>query len=179
MFGKLADVVKGAAPLLGAALGLAGPAGAVAGRLVAAALGTPEGDEDAALAAVAANPDAVLKLKELEARHAEELERLSLEVTRLEVQDRQSARAREMAVIAATGKPDRNLVYLAWAILVGFVGLTAGLTIHPPPQDTTGVIYMLYATLGNSFIAVISYYFGSSAGSKAKDGALAAKANGK
>mgnify|MGYP001559220646 CR=1 FL=1 len=178
-FSKLAGVVKGAAPLLGSVLGLAGPAGAVAGRLVAAALGTPEGDEDAALAAVAANPDAVLKLKELEARHAEELERLQLETTRLELQDRQGARNREIAITQVTGKRDINLVALAWVMIAGFLVLTAVLTFWPPKPDATGVVFMLYGSLSASFGAVVQYYFGSSAGSKAKDALVAKATNGK
>ena len=166
--GRLADAVKSVAPLLSGALGLAGPAGAVAGRLVAAALGTPEGDEDAALAAVASNPEAVLALKRLEADHTVELERLAIEAARVEVEDRQGARAREQAVVAATGKQDRNLVGLAWTMVLGFLGLTGALTFFPP-ADTSQIVLILYGNLGSAFTGVIGYYFGSSAGSKAKD----------
>lgn len=171
--GRLADAVKGAAPLLSGALGLAGPAGVVAGRLVAAALGTPEGDEDAALRALEGNPDAVLALKRLEADHAVELRRLAIEAARVEVEDRQGARAREQAVVAATGKQDRNLVGLAWTMVLGFLGLTGVLTVWPPAPDSSGVVYMLYGTLASAHGSVIGYYFGSSAGSKAKDAKLA------
>ena len=167
-FGRLADAVKSAAPLLSGALGLAGPAGAVAGRLVAAALGTPEGDEDAALAAVAANPEAVLALKRLEADHTVELEKLAIEAARVEVEDRQGARAREQAVVAATGRPDYHLIGLAWTMVGGFLALTALLTVWPPKPDASGVVYMLYGSLATAFGGVVQYYFGSSAGSKKK-----------
>ena len=172
--GKVADMVKSAAPLLAGALKLTGPAGAVAGRLVSAALGTPEGDEDAALAALNGDPAAVLKLREVEMRHAERLEELQLQAAQLEVEDRQGARAREQSVVAATGRPDRNLVGLAWTMVLGFLGLTGVLTIWPPAPDSSGVVYMLYGTLSTAFGAVIAYYFGSSAGSKSKDVQIAA-----
>lgn len=61
------------APSLGAALG--GPAGAAVGALVAAAFGT-RATPDAVSAAVSADPDAAVKLREIELRHAETLAEL-------------------------------------------------------------------------------------------------------
>lgn len=69
------EVVGKAAPLLGSALG---PAGGAVGTLIAAALGT-ENTPDAVGAAIKADPQALLKLQQLEKEHERELTRMTLE----------------------------------------------------------------------------------------------------
>lgn len=69
------EVVGKAAPLLGSALG---PAGGAVGTLIAAALGT-ENTPDAVGAAIKADPQALLKLQQLEKEHERELTRMMLE----------------------------------------------------------------------------------------------------
>lgn len=61
---EVAELVAGVAPTLGAAL--AGPGGAAAGRLLAAGLGVASTPDDV-YAAVASDPQATLKLRQLEA----------------------------------------------------------------------------------------------------------------
>lgn len=70
------DTVAKAAPLLGSALG--GPAGGAIGGLIASALGV-ENKPDAVANALANNPEAAVKLRELEQAHKRELERMHLE----------------------------------------------------------------------------------------------------
>lgn len=74
------DKVKGAvakvAPVAGTLLG--GPAGGAVGGLIASALGV-ENSPEAVEAAIAQDPDAAVKLKELEQTHQRELERMALE----------------------------------------------------------------------------------------------------
>ena len=65
------------APLLGGAIG--GPGGAAIGQLVASAFGAPADDPQAIAAAVQQDPQAAVKLRELELRHRERLEELALE----------------------------------------------------------------------------------------------------
>lgn len=72
----LTDIAGKAAPLIGAAFG--GPAGAVVGALVGHALGVNNNPDDIA-AHLADNPDALLKLKELEAAHEVELKKLLIQ----------------------------------------------------------------------------------------------------
>ncbi|MDN5850288.1 MAG: holin family protein [Nitrococcus sp.] len=72
----IAGFIGSAAPLLGGVL--AGPAGAAAGRLVASALGVE--DKPAALAAaLKADPQALIKLKQIEQEHVRELRRMTIE----------------------------------------------------------------------------------------------------
>lgn len=72
---RVAQNVAGFAPLVGTALG--GPLGGAAGSLVASLFGV-EAEPDAVARAIAADPEASVKLKELEVRQRLELERMVL-----------------------------------------------------------------------------------------------------
>lgn len=72
----IAGIVGKAAPLLGGAL--LGPAGAVGGKLIAAALGVDEAPDKVA-AALQADPQAAIKLAEIEANNKTQLQRMTLE----------------------------------------------------------------------------------------------------
>ena len=76
MWDKVKKAIAGAAPLLGTALG--GPAGGAVASLIAGALGVEE-TPDAIEAELAGNPEALLKLKQLQLEHAREIKRLVLE----------------------------------------------------------------------------------------------------
>jgi hypothetical protein len=43
---------------------------------------------------------------------------------------------------------------------------------HPVPDGSQQVLYAMVGVLGTAWVAVINYYFGSSAGSAAKTDAL-------
>ena len=163
------------APTLGSALG--GPVGLVAGKavqLVAQALGVEE-TPAAVDAALAGNPDALLKLKELEAKHTEEILRLTIQEQQIYLQDVANARQRETTFIEKTGRPDINLYVLAWVLVVGFFVLMGVLIGYPLKPDATGVVFMLFGALSAGFQQVIAYFFGSSAGSARKDATIARK----
>lgn len=70
------DTVAKAAPLLGSALG--GPAGGAVGGLIASALGVEE-KPDAIAKALENDPEAIIKLQELQKTHKRDLERMHLE----------------------------------------------------------------------------------------------------
>lgn len=164
--------VTNAAPLVGS---LFGPAGTIIGggiKLLASALGV-EPTQEAIMAEIASNPDALLKLKELEANNRIELEKLVLEKMRLEFDDTQSARDRETKIVQATGKKDYNLYILAWTIIGGYFGLTGMLLYFSyngkPITDQTGALFMLLGTLSTAFGMVVGYFFGSSKSSADKN----------
>ncbi len=73
---KIKSVVAKAAPLLGTVLG--GPAGGAAGALVAQALGV-EPTPDAVEQALQSDPQAAVRLRELEMQHEADLRRMVLE----------------------------------------------------------------------------------------------------
>lgn len=72
---SIKNTVSAAAPLLGGALG--GPAGAMAGKLVANALGTSEDPEE--IRAALQDPEAAAKLRAAEQEHQRELRRMVIE----------------------------------------------------------------------------------------------------
>lgn len=96
----LSKTIGAVAPALGTAIG--GPAGTALGALVAAALGS-KNDPDSISQAVANNPDAVVKLKELETTQAVELQRLV-------VTAEQNRLAAETAAIQAEAAQDTATV---------------------------------------------------------------------
>ena len=84
-------VIKAGAPLLGGAL--FGPAGAAVGSIIAAQFGvSPDATPDQVLTAIKGDPDAALKLREIETTHVERLQELENERLRIETADVQSAR---------------------------------------------------------------------------------------
>ena len=180
----IGKLIGSAAPIVGTALG--GPAGAAVGSLVAGLLGV-DNEPDAVANAIKADPNIVVKLKQLEVDaqklhyDAVDKERLAeLEATRLQLADVLNARGRQVEHEKVTGKSDVNLYVLAWVIIVGFFTLI-GMTMFIEIKDATGTVFMLMGTLSAGFGAVIQYFFGSSASSNRKTGELInlAKAEGK
>jgi hypothetical protein len=182
----VAGTVAKAAPILGTILG--GPVGGAVGgvvSLIASAFGlTPtETTPEKISQMLTTDPAAAVKLAEIESRHKIRLQELVLEQSRLELDlqraefaDTDSARAREKAVVAATGKVDANLYVLAWVVIIGFFALTGLLMQLPLPQGQNEVVFMLFGGLVSAFSTVIGYFFGSSRGSAIKTQVLA---NGK
>ena len=85
-------VIKAGAPLLGGAL--FGPAGAAVGSIIAAQFGvSPDATPDQVLTAIKGDPDAALKLRQIETTHVEHLQALENERLKIETADVQSARS--------------------------------------------------------------------------------------
>lgn len=123
---KISSVVGTAAPILGTLLG--GPAGAAAGSLVAAALGTSN-DPEAVSAALVADPSALAKIRELEINSKVQLQQLVVQAenNRLqaeaaqyaaEASDRDSARR-----LAATQPKDWIRPSITMVLLFGGIGI--------------------------------------------------------
>ncbi len=160
----IAATVGKAAPLLGTLL--YGPAGAAVGGIIASALGTGNDPADVEKA-IAADPAALVKLREVEASKAVRLEELATDQAKhalaTAAADRDSARERE----AKTGDTltPRSLALLVTA---GFFG-ALGYLLHSGKPATGGdALLVMLGALGGAWGSVIAYYFGSSAGSAAK-----------
>ena len=169
--------VTDAAPLIGSLFGAPGAAIGGIVKLVASALGVAP-SEDAVEAEIRRNPEALLKLREFEAAHRIELEKLLLETERIRLADIQSARTRQTEHERATGKTDTNLYILAWTLVIGFFVLLGILMNHPLPPDQNGVIFMLFGALSAGFGQVLQYFFGSSKGSADKTATMVAAMGG-
>jgi hypothetical protein len=169
---EIAAKITSLAPAVGAALG--GPVGGAAGTaisLLAKALGIQESEATPdKIGAALSGPVDEWKFKLLTAENEFKLKMKELELMEIKayLADVQGARERERSIVQATGKKDVNLYVLAWTIIAGFFGLVGILVFVAVPQDSSGVVYMLFGALSAGFGAVIQYFFGSSAGSAEK-----------
>ena len=98
------------------------------------------------------------------------LMQLQLETSRrlaeLETADRDSARKREMEV------KDRTPSALAYGVTAGFFGLLLSLLVYTPPVGNADILYMMIGVLGTVWVQQMSYYYGTSTGSGAKNGMI-------
>lgn len=169
------NLVRTVAPTIASAVG--GPLAGMATRAISEALlGKPDGSEqELADAAAKASPDQLLALKQAENDFAVKMRELDIDLERIANQDRDSARHREIQT------KDWMPRILAFVIVAGFM-LTVFLVLlghvegmRDPLMATT--VGTLIGFVSAKCEQVVAYYFGSSAGSKAKDEAM--RRNGK
>lgn len=163
-FGSTAkSIIASVAPLLGTAIG--GPFGTLAGTMLAKALGTSDPKAQEA-AITSGDPDILLKLKQADNDFQAQLKQLQIDEEKLTFDDRANARAMEIATKDSTPK------YMAYLITVGFFGVLAYLLVEGKPVQGGDVMLVLVGSLGTAWTGIVSYYYGSSAGSAAKTDAI-------
>ena len=154
----LLGILKGVAPVLATAI--AGPAGGAAVGWLADKLGIPDDTVEGITAALQGNPEMTVKLKELD-----------LEYAKLEAADRDSARKAYASVATSeyATKLDKAVVPI---LALGVVGLAfmliAILMFVNTPQDQQQIIIFALGFITSAAGQVLSFYFGSSQGSKDK-----------
>lgn len=151
---SIGQAVGKAAPILGTALG--GPLGGVAGALVASALGTSN-DPDSVSAALSADPDALEKLKEAEMANKVQMQQLVIAAEQNRLADVQNARARQTA-----NPKDYTPQFLAGGVTLGFFGALAAVMLAPLQSAVHDLLLVMIGALQTAWVAIISYYFGSS-----------------
>lgn len=156
----LAELLKTVAP--GLATVVAGPLGGLAVKVIADKLGV-EDSVQAVEAAIKADPEAALKLAEIDLRQFE-----------LEVKDRDGARALQIAALQQDSWFAKNFLYLFtafWSIFAmayfGFV--TFG---EIPASGTRFADTILGVLIGTVLTGFFNFFFGSSKGSQDKTTAL-------
>lgn len=167
---QLLNIVKTVAPSIATAMG--GPLAGMAVRTLSEALlGKPDGsEEELAAAAANARPEQLLALKNAENQFKLEMKKLDVDLERISAGDRDSAR--QMAMTTRDWTPRA----LAAVITVGFFGVLMYMLMFGLPAAGGGeAMLVMLGTLGTAWGAVVSFYFGSSAGSRAKDEAAAGK----
>lgn len=160
---RIGEAVADAAPTVAAALG--GPlAGAAAAALRRAILGDEDAGDDAlADAILAGDPQTLLALRRAEHEFKRAVMDAQAEAARIAADDRDSARRREMAV------RDRTPALLGTAVIGGFFAALALMLYREMPEGAEPAFAIMLGALSTMTGAVVNYYFGSSAGSKAKD----------
>ena len=167
---QLLNIVRTVAPTIATAMG--GPLAGMAIRTLSETLlGKPDGTEaELAAAAAAATPDQLLALKNAENNFKLEMKKLDVDLERISAGDRDSAR--HMMVQTRDWTPRA----LAGVITVGFFGVLMYMLMFGLPAAGGGeAMLVMLGTLGTAWGAVVSFYFGSSAGSRAKDEAASGK----
>lgn len=151
------------APLLGGVIG--GPAGAGIGGLVASALGVKD-DPESIMKAVKSDPQAAVKLRELELSHKHDLEKMYFK-------DREGARGmygkhNEQADRIAESVIKFNVLYVLAVALAQILAIT--LTDLPDAAIVVigNVCGWIIKGLLDERMQVCGFYFGSSLGSKTK-----------
>lgn len=157
------SIVAAVAPGIATALG--GPlAGVAVSALSDKLLGRGDGTEDQVSAAIlAGGSDALAKIKAADQEFAVRMRELDIDLERLHQADRGSARERE----SRTGDSWTPRL-LAGLVTVGFFGVLAWLLAYGKPEAGGDALLVMLGALGGAWASIISYYFGSSAGSAAK-----------
>jgi hypothetical protein len=154
----LLSLLKGVAPVLATAV--AGPAGGAAVGWIASKLGIDDATVEGVTQALTGNPEMSLKLKELD-----------LEYAKLDAQDRDSARKAyaEVATSEHATKLDKAVVpMLALGTVTLAFGFIAILMFRDVPVDQQQMVIFALGFITSSAGQVLSFYFGSSQGSKDK-----------
>lgn len=156
----LAGLLKNIAP--GLATVVAGPLGGMAVKAIADRLGVSDTVE-AVTAAIQADPEAAMKLAEIDLKQFE-----------LEVKDRDGARAMQVAALQQNDWFAKNFLYLftsVWSIFAmtyfGFVTFGTVPTSGVRMADT-----ILGVLIGTVLTGFFNFFFGSSKGSQDKTNAI-------
>lgn len=158
---KLLDILKTAAPALATAV--AGPLGGAAVNAIASKLGVPASISEVT-AALEANPELALKLKEIDLKELE-LHNANTDSARkmnAEIQNsanaswlaKNTAYALDLGIVSAT-------VFLAWFAFIKGV-----------PEQNKELVYMALGSLITMSGTILNFHRGSSQGSKDKNAEL-------
>lgn len=161
--GIIGTVAPGIAAMLGSPI--AGVA--VAGLCEVFGL-TPSGDDDADTAQIEAalrqmTPEQAIALKTKEQELALAFKRAGIDIYKLEVEDRKSARA----MFASTKSLTPPL--LSGVVVCGWVALMITLFAVEIPLGSKEIILRALGTADAALTLVLAFWFGSSSGSRAKD----------
>lgn len=120
----------------------------------------PEKKLEAALAA--ANPELLQKIKQADQDFKLKMEQLGVDLEKVAAEDRASARAREIAV------KDKTPQILAFSYTLGYFALLFVVMFHDLPDAAHDLLNTLIGVLSAAQVGIMTYYFGSSAGSARK-----------
>lgn len=161
MMDTLIGLVKNAAPAVATALG--GPMAGKAVSMISGMLGV-EDNVDSVTKALQADPNLALKLRELDLKELE-----------VHAKDRDSARTREVELAKSEHAPYINKIVTP-VLALGVVALSfilfAILIFIEVKAEAKDILIYVLGVLSAAVTQILSYYFGSSAGSKEKDDKL-------
>lgn len=176
----LSKVFKTAFPFIGTAATIfGGPAVGSVVTKIGQALGaqnstdptSPPSLDSLGQAYLNATPDQITAAMKVESDYKVQMQQAgyqnATDIEKLAVEDRESARAREIAVKDYT--PEVGF-YLLTAI---FFAALYWVCTHPIPTDNKALAYTMLGSLGTVWVMAATYFYGTSRGSQAKDQLLA------
>lgn len=153
------DWLKQIAPTIATALG--GPLAGLAVDAISKAVGIDPKDVTKTISEGKLTADQIAQIKTAELAMAARAQELGLDFEKIAVDDRKSAR--EMQVATQSWIPGG----MAIIVTCGFFGILIGLmTEH---FKTSDALMLMLGSLGTAWTGIISFYYGSSAGSQKKD----------
>lgn len=156
----VANVIGKAAPLVGSVLG--GPAGAGIGVMVASALGVENTPE--AVNAALGNPEALIRIKELESSDRQHLLSVQVESLRLELADIQNARAMH--------KDSYMPAVVTVALMVICGSMLYALLFMAIPEGNKDILIQSFGTMLGFLGSAIAFWVGTTVNSQRKTAML-------
>lgn len=161
--GTLGSLISAIAPNIATALG--GPLAGLAVRTISSVLlGKEDGSLDDIKAVIeGGGHDKLAQLKKIDADFAAQMKKLDIDLEKISYQDRDSARKMQIAT--------RDWIprALALGVTVGFFSILGILAFKGLPVSGNEAFLILLGALATSFTSIISFYYGSSSGSKTKE----------
>jgi hypothetical protein len=151
--------LKSIAPTIASALG--GPLAGLAVEAISKAVGIDPKDVQSSIDSGKLTSEQIGQIKLAEIEMAARAQELGLDFEKLSVQDRSSARDMQSATKSMIPS------ILAMLVTMGFFGILVGLMTEQ--FKTSDALMMMLGSLGTAWTGIIAFYFGSSAGSQAKD----------
>ena len=156
------DGLKMIAPTIATAV--AGPFGTMAYGLIAHELGISPDEAKTTIEAGKLTAEQIASVQLAEVQIKAKAQELNLDFAQLVVADRKSAR--EMQAQTRSYIP----AVLAISVTIGFFGILIGMMTET--FKTSDALMLMLGSLGTAWTGIIAFYFGSSAGSQAKDDLL-------
>lgn len=154
----LGRTVASAAPLLGGVVG--GPLGAGIGGIIASAFGVEANPTDIS-AAIKADPQSAVKLREIELNHKADLERIILDTAKAELADKQNARENH--------RHSMMPAILSLALSLVIVAIIYLLFYSEPPEGSRDVLFMVLGVVIKEWGGSMQYWFGTTRSSAEKN----------
>jgi len=164
---KWQDIVKTVAPTIGVALG--GPMGGAATKfLTDKLLGNSGGDaQDVESFIMGASPKDLAALKKLDHEFKLEMKALSIDVFELEAKDRDSARG--LFKVNIWPQIVLSAIFITGYFAILYMLFSGGVAISESMRD---VVNILLGVLTAAVPQILSFWFGSSLGSKEKTNSI-------
>ena len=150
------------APTIATAMG--GPLAGMAVEAISKAIGVDPTEVQNTINSGKMTSDQIASLQQAELALKARAQELGLDFAKLAVDDRKSAR--ELQATTRSYIPPA----LALLVTVGFFGILIGMMMET--FKTSEALMLMLGSLGTAWTGIIAFYFGSSAGSQAKDDLL-------